>query len=845
MNTYLNHYRVLDLTDHRGALAGHMLAQLGAEVVQIELPEGSSSRGQQPTDEHGCSYFWEAFASGKKSVVCDYRIQSGRDALIELVKKTDVLIESFNPGELDQYQLSYAELSTINPKLVMVSISAFGQSGPKAQYQATDLTIWAASGYLLLSRDGENPPVRFSIPQAFLHASADAVSGALIAIAERHQSGLGQHVDVSAQQAAALATLATSLAGKVGHPHFSVPGSIAPPKPGEKKQLDLSGSGSRTKRPKWQLQDGLAEMHLAIGPAAGRFANNMIAWVAEQGKIDQDIAQWDWTQLPDRIHADEVDEQDLERAKDQVAAFLSQFHKSELIPHAIERKLLLAPIMNTSDLLLSPHHQQRNFFQTCDGSSLQLPGDFAMTTADTGFRGLSRAPDLGEHNAEVLQQWVNDSNAGQTTENREPQSSSEPLANLKVLDLAWVVAGPVIGRTLADFGAQVIRVESSKRVETARLMGPFPGGKPDPQKSALFDNCNAGKLGLTLNMGTDEGKAIIRDLVAWADVVIESFSPGQMENWGLGYSTLKAINPGIVMLSTSLMGQSGPYQRFSGFGNVGAAVSGFQGLVGWPGQQPIGPFGPYSDFVGPRFATAVLLSALEHRRKTGEGAWLDVAQAEAGIQFLAPYIAHTSATGQTPQLSGNRDPMMSPNGVFPCLPNSDEAESWIAISVENEQQWHALATAMEQPDLVQNPKFSSLENRQANESELESLIKRWTREQHAEQLEQLLQRAGVAAHKLLSAVDMAEDAQLEHRGHYVALNREVRGAKTQKNAEGNAEGNTEESVVENTRMLLSRTPGSPSFSAPTFGRDNQKILSNILGYSQEKIDSLDASGILT
>lgn len=267
-------------------------------------------------------------------------------------------------------------------------------------------------------------------------------------------------------------------------------------------------------------------------------------------------------------------------------------------------------------------------------------------------------------------------------------STVKPLEGLRVLDFAWAVAGPVIGRALADFGAAVVRVESSKRIETARMMGPFPGGKLDPQKSGLYENCNAGKLGLTLNLASEEGRAIVRDLVRdWADVVVESFSPGQMGDWSLGYDALRQLKPDLIMVSTSLMGQTGPWTSFSGFGNVGAAISGYQAIVGWPDAPPVGPFRPYTDFTGPRFALVSLLAALDHHRRTGEGCWLDVSQAESGIQFQAPYIARCAATGEVVTPQGNRDAQMAPNGVFACLPLPPNEEGWVAITARSDREW--------------------------------------------------------------------------------------------------------------------------------------------------------------
>jgi crotonobetainyl-CoA:carnitine CoA-transferase CaiB-like acyl-CoA transferase len=283
-------------------------------------------------------------------------------------------------------------------------------------------------------------------------------------------------------------------------------------------------------------------------------------------------------------------------------------------------------------------------------------------------------------------------------------ADSQPLAGLKVLDLAWVVAGPLIGRSLADYGATVVRIDSSKRVETARLMGPFPNGKFDVQQSTLYENCNAGKFGLSLDLRVEAARDVVRDLAAWADIAVESFTPGQMDKWGLGYERLAAINPGLIMVSTSLMGQSGPWTRYSGYGNHGAAISGFQNIVGPEGGPPVGPFGPYTDFVAPRFGLVAALAALDQRRRTGRGCHLDVSQSEAGMQFLAPQIADYSVTGRIQGCAGARDVAMAPHGVFAAA----GWDSWVAIAVRDDAEWAALARLIGGEALAADARFATL-----------------------------------------------------------------------------------------------------------------------------------------
>ena len=428
---------------------------------------------------------------------------------------------------------------------------------------------------------------------------------------------------------------------------------------------------------------------------------------------------------------------------------------------------------------------------------------------------------------------------------------SLPLEGLKVLDLAWVVAGPVIGRALADYGATVVRVESSQRVDTTRVMGPFPGGRIDTQQSALFENCNAGKLGMTLDLTTPAAQQVVRDLAKWADVVVESFSPGQMQRWGLGYEALREGNPGLVMLSTSLMGQTGPFAAFAGFGNIGAAMAGFQQLVGWPGELPIGPYGPYTDYVGPRFGIVALLAALDHRRRTGEGCHLDISQAEAGMQFLAPQIADYSVTGRVAGHTGNRDPQMAPHAVFRCLGTADsgavardrwvggaesqpprqpsvEFTAWVAIAVRSDAEWRACAALVGGEALADDPRFATLVQRKANEEALEAILADWIATRGAQEIVESLQWLGVPAHVVASSLDTVEDPQLIAREHFVGLAHPLMGGST----------------VETTRYRLSETPGGPVRSGPTTGRDNAQVLRELLGYGEDEITALQDAGVL-
>jgi crotonobetainyl-CoA:carnitine CoA-transferase CaiB-like acyl-CoA transferase len=865
---YLDGLRVLDCTDERGLLAGRLLADLGADVVQVEPPGGSPARRVLPRSGEA-SLYWDTYAANKRGIVCDLDTEEGRADFHRLVAAADFLFESSAPGSFHP-----AELRRINPRLVHVSITPFGSDGPKANWATTDLTVWASGGPLAYNRDEVGPPLRISVPQAYLHAAADAAGGALIAHFARRQTGAGQHVDVAAQASLGLATLAAALTAVTGDDE---PDWI--PNPGGGVTIDQSGSGSRTRRSKWPVKDGFVELHLAMGPAVGAFTNNFFAWLRDEDACpDPTVAAWDWRELPALIQKGSVGAADLEQARAAVGSFLETKTKQEVTEAALARKLLSVEIADVGDLVTSAHLADRGFFVELGGDGRPrrtMPGPVAQSSSG-GFVFRRPAPLLGEHDEEVRREWTSQAAGGDgpagdapagsvaSTSTRagtaqpasaatqpasattqpasatmEPASATtqpaaavpattSPLGWLKVADLSWVVAGPVVGRALADFGATVIRVESSAKVETARHMAPFYGGRHTVESSALYINTNAGKQGLALDLATEAGRAVVRDLARWADILIESYAPGLMQRWGLGYEQLAADNPGLIMLSSSLMGNTGRFSRLAGYGNVGAAMGGFQYIVGWPDRPPLGPFGPYTDFVAPRLALVALLAALEDRQRTGRGCYLDVSQVESGVWFLAPEIAAFAADGVVQGRVGNRDATFVPHGVFACQPAARDQADHVAIAIRDDADFAALVRLMGRPELATDPRLSGVAARRAAEDELEAMINDWTSIRTAPEVEAACQAVGVPAHRASTSADFVSDPQLAHRGHLIRLPHPV----------------FDEVVVEAPRYVLSDTPGSITKVAPAIGQDSVHVLRDILRYPPEKVAELDQQGVL-
>jgi crotonobetainyl-CoA:carnitine CoA-transferase CaiB-like acyl-CoA transferase len=398
-----------------------------------------------------------------------------------------------------------------------------------------------------------------------------------------------------------------------------------------------------------------------------------------------------------------------------------------------------------------------------------------------------------------------------------------PLAGLKVLDLFWVVAGPGATRMLADYGATVVHVESTQRVDMVRNVPPYVGGAMEPERAACHHTTNCNKLNITLDLGVPEGRRVLEDLVRWADVLTESFAPGVVARMGFGYDRVRELNPDIIMISSCLMGQSGPWSPYAGYGNLAAAVSGFHALTGHPDMPPTGCFGPYTDFTSVRFNALAILAAVRHRERTGQGQFIDMAQVEAALHFLAPDCLAFLDTGDVTVANGNRDPSRVPSGVYP----THGFDRWITIVVEDEAQWRSLCAAAGFEDLLDQG-ITSLAERREVEDALDERLAAWTAGQDGQALEDRLQGLGIPAHRVLDTHELFEDPQLRHRGHFIPV----------------AHRGFEGAVVESSRLRFSKLSPRRPVHAPWFGIDNERVLREVLGYGEAQISRLAEGNVL-
>lgn len=810
--------RVLDLTDEHGLLCGQILADLGADVIQVEPPGGSSARRVGPfadgVEDPERSLTWWAYARNKRSLVLDLDTPAGQESLRALARKAHFLIESERPGVMARRGLDAGQLLAANPALIYVSISPFGQDGPRAHEAGGDLIALAAGGPLALGGDDDRPPVRICVPQADAHACADAAVAALIAHHERHRSGRGQHVDISAQQSATLPTQSTILLTACGF------GSA---------QRTAGGVrlGPITSRMVFPARDGHVSITFLFGSTFGPATRRLMNYIHDEGGCDAATRDKDWPRYFEMLMSGEETFAEYERVKRVVADFTASRTKAELWEAARERHLLIAPIATIADVLENPQFRARDYFQAIerpDGKgTARQPGPFAKFSASPiGYR--RRAPRIGEHTGEVLAEMkaAPDVPAPAASPIVSVQDTA-PLAGVKILDFMWAIAGPAATRMLADFGATVVRIENAAHVDACRTVPPYVKFPPGADDSALFHSLNAGKRMLTLDLARPEAKEVVFDLARWADVVCESFSPKAMRRLGFDYAALRAVKPDVIMLSTCLMGQNGPLADFAGYGNLAAAVTGFYELCGWPDRAPAGPFGAYTDYIAPRYNAAAILAALEHRRRTGEGQHIDLAQAEAALHFLAPALLDYSVNGRVAGRCGNRDVDAAPHGVYPAK----GADAWVAVAAYDNAQWRALCGVLGNPDLAADPSLATPAGRRAQAERLDGIVSAWTRERTPREAAGALQQAGVPASAVQDSDAVFHDAQLRHRGHFVQVS--------------HPQGT---SWIEGSRLLLSRTPARMDTAAPTLGRDNQYVLAEILGYDEDRITRLIVAGVL-
>ena len=400
------------------------------------------------------------------------------------------------------------------------------------------------------------------------------------------------------------------------------------------------------------------------------------------------------------------------------------------------------------------------------------------------------------------------------------------LEGIKVAEFAAYAAGPVVGKHLVDQGATVVHVESRVRPDGFRThYPPYKDNVHGLNRSGLFALCNSGKLGVTLNLKKGPAAtALARRIAGWADVLVENFSPGTMDRLGLGYETLREVNPRLVMLSSSNLGQTGPHAHHPGFGSQLSSLAGFTNLTGYRDGSPQILYGPYIDYIAVGYGVVAVLAALEHRDVTGRGQHIDLAQYETGLQYIAPLLLDYGLNGAIAARDGNRHPAAAPHGAFPCAGEDD----WCVLSVASDEQWKGLCQVMDRPEWGGRDEYATAAARRDRVDELEARVGEWTRRFEAGDLVERLQAAGVPSGRVNRMDQVYQDPQFVHRGQWTRMEHPEIGVMSYQRAP----------------FTLSESEGGPDRRDPLLGEHNAHFYRELLGLPDHEFETLAREGVI-
>lgn len=802
MTGMLAPYRVLDLTDGRAELATFMLAGFGADVIKVEPPGGADSRRRAPADLH-----FAAYNRGKRSVILDINDAegTGRADFEALVASADFVFENAGPGAMDARGLGFEALRQHRPDLVYVAISPFGQTGPHAHHHATDLTLAAMGGAMALNGDADRRPVRVTVPQTWHHASAESALGAMVAHERRLATGEAQFVDMAVQTAVFWTGLNAMISSAI-----------------DGRNLERGGTSLQLSTITSPLVYPAADGEMCLFPM-GATLGGLLPWMLETGVVDDAwLAQEDWSTYEARVLTGEDVVISIDDLRAKITEFTGQHTKTELFAGALERKLTMVPVNTAADTVDMEQLQVREYWDELvlpSGKAVRSPGPF-VKVSNSPVEWTSGVPAAGEHTAEVLGALAA-SPAARAPIPAAPRRAL-PLEGIKVADFTWIGVGPITAKSLADHGATVIHIESDEPADRLRLVGPFKDDIAGINRCQFFGSFNTSKLSLQLNLKHPKGNEIALQALAWCDIALDSFTAGTMGRLGLGYETAKKLNPEIIMATTCLFGQYGPAAPLAGYGYHAAAISGFYEMTGWDDRAPGGPWNAYTDTIAPRFLTTTLLAALDHRRRTGQGQYIDQAQMESALHFQAPQLLDVQVSGVSARRNGNFDPDCAPHDSFPCA-GSDQ---WCAVAIETDEQWQSLRQAMGNPSWAADAALDNVDGRRSNLDLIDRELSAFTVQHEPLELMAILQDAGVPAGMVQRSSDHLVDPQLAHRRFFRPMAHPEMG----------------EVPYEGHQYMIEGYDNGPRMPAPCLGEHTFEVLTEHLGMSPDEAAETLISG---
>ena len=810
----LSDLRVLELSSSVAAeYCGKLLADFGARVIKVEPPGcGSKTRAMGPSAAGGepreSSGLFAYLNTNKQSVILDTASPAGLEALRNLVRGIDVVIDDHPKGWLEDIGIDPANCASQHPALIVCSITPFGYEAPATLQIARSVNVLHSSwGYHTpCQADATKPPL--TGVGRFLPDYESGLSAALAIAATlywRESSGRGQFIDVSQQ--ASMASLVDYVLGQMVAGTMDVSA--------RRQAYDLGGPATF-----FQCRDGYVYLWLS---EPGHW-NGMWTLMGEPGWMRDYPERWLELHLtPERI----------DQCRAEIARWMKDQDKSEVASRAQKLGVPLVPVNTMEDVFHSSQMKFRKFFTEIEHPTLgtlhypTVPYRLGATPA----RIDEPAPLLGQHTDEVLRESsqciaareiapplqgaVSDARATRNGD-AAPRGGGGPLQGVRVLEVTKIWAGPYTGKLLAFLGAEVIRVESYDSLDATRAFG-----NKDINDAPGFQAINPGKYSVQLSMKSDEGRRLVQELAKVSDIFIENLRPGAAKRMGLGYEALRAIKRDIVAVSMSMYGNEGPLSYQTGYAPCFSALAGICHMAGYEGGPPVLFNQRYGDSSYGTAAAYAAVVALHHRRRTGEGQFVDVSAVESLTAMLGDCFMEYFVTGRVPERQGARHPEMAPHGLYPCADGE-----WISIAVQSDQEWRALCEAMEQPALA--TRYADAHGRRLNVHELDAMLAAWTRTRSARELGSELQRRGVAAFKSLNAIDLVSDATLWERRFY-----------------SHVTDHAQRSIpIVGAPWRMSATPAPIGRAAPNLGEHNDYVLGELLGLSVERRQRLVAEKVI-
>ncbi len=783
----LHGIRVVDLTIERGELAGRLLADLGAEVLRVEPPEGSPARGMHPlVGDH--SLFFTFRNAGKRGVALDLSQDPDRDRLHELLAHSDVVIDSAEPGSWADSGLDADGLAARHPHLIVCSITSYGRTGPYAGRDVPCAVIDATAGMAFKAGVPEREPLLPPGNIADDTASMHAVFAIECALLQQHATGAGQVIDLSVNEACAQVA------------DWSLSNWTRSNDAGQPSLDSRIGPG-----PVYTIlpcKDGYVRLVII----AERHWKAMRAWLGEPDYLQDP----EYETFMGRFGiADAV----LNPLYTELFADLTMLEVAE---QCQDRGIVCTPILKPDDVLVNPHFEARGSFDRVavgDGAEMMLASGFFEIDGER-VGPVGPPPEIGDATDEVF------ASLGEPRPTpAAPLTGDEaPLDGIRVMDFGHGGVGVECGRMLAEYGADVVKIESRTYPDFIRVV---LGGEMSPS----FASSSRSKRSLGVDAKSPEGVALLKRMAAGADIAIENNSTGIMDQMGIGYRDLSAENTGLVMMSSQLMGSRGPWSHWSGYGPNTQVTGGMTHLWNYEGDDaPAGSMSIFPDhFAGRTGAVTALAGVLGRRLHGDDGFHVEVCQVEQVVNVMADLLAKESLEAGSVRARGNHHDRGTPWGLYPC----SDPDSWVAICTRSDAEWRAFTEVLGSPDWATADDLATLEGRQAREADLDEQIGAWTSARTVADVVEACLARRVPAGPMHNSSGQFTDPHLRARGFIVELHQPPIGGM----------------AFEGPGFHATGMPVADIRPAPGLGAHTRDVCAE-LGYTDDEVEALLAAGVI-